>query len=133
MNETNLNGPITLAVTPAAGLLDEPLHIRLRGVPPDAEITVRAHLLDPGTVPWSSHAHPFQSRHCHYPGAGHLMRPPGVPASVLQGKFVLGGAGPAQARANRAAWSETLAFLGTSLGVPAGADIHAAIGGERCR
>jgi dienelactone hydrolase len=81
----------------------------------------------------AAHAHPFQSRHCHYPGAGHLMRPPGVPTSVLQGKFVLGGAGPAQARANRAAWSETLAFLGTSLGVPAGADIHAAIGGERCR
>jgi hypothetical protein len=81
----------------------------------------------------AAHAHPFQSRHCHYPGAGHLMRPPGVPTSVLQGTFVLGGTGPAQARANRAAWSETLAFLGTSLGVPAGADILAPIGGERCR
>ena len=31
MNETNLNGSITMAVTPAARLLDEPLRIRLRG------------------------------------------------------------------------------------------------------
>jgi hypothetical protein len=81
----------------------------------------------------AAHAHPFPSRHCHYPGAGHLMGPPGVPTSALQGKFVLGGAGPAQARANRAAWSETLAFLGSSLGLSAGAEAHAAIGGERCR
>ncbi len=56
MNVTNLNGSITMAVTPAAGLLDEPLRIRLRGAPPDAEITVRAHLLDPAAVTWSSHA-----------------------------------------------------------------------------
>jgi hypothetical protein len=36
----------------------------------------------------------------------------GVPTSVLSGAFELGGSGPMQARANRAAWTETLAFLG---------------------
>jgi dienelactone hydrolase len=79
----------------------------------------------------AAHHHPFRSRHCHYPGAGHLMRPPGLPTSVLQGKFALGGRGPTQAGANRAAWSETLAFLGTTLGVPSRADAVAAVGGER--
>jgi hypothetical protein len=34
------------------------------------------------------------------------------PTSVLAGAFELGGTGPMQARANRAAWTETLAFLG---------------------
>jgi acetyl esterase/lipase len=58
------------------------------------------------------HRYPFPFRHCRYPGAGHLMRPPGVPTSVLAGAFELGGIGAMQARANRAAWSETLTFLG---------------------
>jgi len=59
-----------------------------------------------------AHRYPFRFRHCRYPGAGHLMRPPGVPTSVLSGAFELGGTGPMQARANRAGWTETLAFLG---------------------
>lgn len=59
-----------------------------------------------------AHRYPFRFRHCRYPGAGHLMRPPGVPTSVLSGVFELGGTGPMQARANRAAWTETLTFLG---------------------
>jgi len=55
---------------------------------------------------------PLRVRHCRYAGAGHLMRPPGMPTSVLSGAFELGGHGPMQAHANRAAWTETLAFLG---------------------
>ena len=60
------------------------------------------------------HAHqcPLRLRHCRYAGAGHLMRPPDVPTSVLSGAFELGGTGLMQARANRSAWNETLVFLG---------------------
>jgi dienelactone hydrolase len=64
----------------------------------------------------AAHRHPFASRHLQYPDAGHLMRPPGVPTSVLEGKFVLGGTPAAQAAANRAAWLETVTFLRESLG-----------------
>jgi BAAT / Acyl-CoA thioester hydrolase C terminal len=64
----------------------------------------------------AAHKHPFASRHVHYPNAGHLMRPPGVPTSVLDGKFALGGTAAGQASANRAAWLETVAFLQESLG-----------------
>jgi bile acid acyltransferase/acyl-CoA thioester hydrolase-like protein len=64
----------------------------------------------------AAHQHPFTSRHVHYPNAGHLMRPPGVPTSVLDGKFALGGTPAGQAAANRAAWLETVAFLLESLG-----------------
>jgi acetyl esterase/lipase len=64
----------------------------------------------------AAHKHPFTSRHLHYPNAGHLMRPPGVPTSILDGKFALGGKPPSQATANRAAWLETVAFLRESLG-----------------
>jgi dienelactone hydrolase len=64
----------------------------------------------------AAHKHPFTSRHVHYPNAGHLMRPPGVPTSVLDGKFALGGTPSGQAAANRAAWLETVAFLVESLG-----------------
>jgi len=63
----------------------------------------------------AAHEHPFSSRHVHYPNAGHLMRPPGVPTSVLDGKFALGGKPPSQATANRAAWLEAVAFLRESL------------------
>ena len=64
----------------------------------------------------AAHNHPFTSRHLHYPNAGHLMRPPGVPTSILDGKFALGGTPAGQAAANRAAWLETVAFLLESLG-----------------
>ena len=63
----------------------------------------------------AAHEHPFSSRHVHYPDAGHLMRPPGVSTSVLDGKFALGGKPPGQATANRAAWLEAVAFLRESL------------------
>jgi hypothetical protein len=73
--------------------------------------------------------HPFRSRHCRYPRAGHLMRSPGVPTSVLHNNtFAFGGDGPAQAHANRAAWQETIAFLRASLGFPSATDAPAAIG-----
>jgi dienelactone hydrolase len=75
-----------------------------------------------------AHGHPFASRHCHYVSAGHLMRAPGVPTTVLHGRFALGGNGPAQASANRAAWSETLAFLTMSLGLRSDVDDTATIG-----
>jgi len=64
----------------------------------------------------AAHKHPFPSRHVHYPNAGHLMRPPGAPTSVLDGKFALGGTPAGQAVANRAAWLETVAFLLERLG-----------------
>ncbi len=76
----------------------------------------------------AAHAHPFASRHCHYASAGHLMRAPGVPTTVLQGRYALGGNGPAQASANRAAWSETLAFLATTLGLRSEVDDVATVG-----
>ena len=75
----------------------------------------------------AAHRHPFKSRHVHYANAGHLMRPPGVPTSVLDGKFALGGTPASQAAANRAAWLETVAFLRESLGSssPIGQPINA--------
>jgi uncharacterized protein len=63
-----------------------------------------------------THGHGFVSRHLHYPGAGHLMRPPAVSTRVLQGKFAMGGEPHAQATANRRAWSATVAFLAAALG-----------------
>jgi dienelactone hydrolase len=80
----------------------------------------------------AAHAHPFRSRHCRYPGAGHLMRPPGVSTHALHNAFSFGGERRAQAIANRAAWSETLAFLANSLGVAAGVNEPALTGGARC-
>ena len=67
----------------------------------------------------AAHEHPFASRHVHYVNAGHLMRPPGAPTGILDGKFVLGGTPTGQADANRAAWFETMAFLRGSLDAPA--------------
>jgi dienelactone hydrolase len=78
-----------------------------------------------------THRHRFHFRHCRYPGAGHYMRTPGVPTSVLRGSFELGGNGAAQAAANRAAWAETLAFLETSLCGRSNAAEPATIGGTR--
>ena len=55
LRETDETAP-TLTVTPAVGLIDEPLQIVIRRLPPGAAVTVRAHLLDHRGVPWSSHA-----------------------------------------------------------------------------
>jgi dienelactone hydrolase len=54
-NETDGSGP-TMTVTPGVGLIDEPLHIVVRRLPPGAAVTVRARLLDHQGVPWSAHA-----------------------------------------------------------------------------
>ena len=78
-----------------------------------------------------THRHRFHFRHCRYPGAGHYMRTPGVPTSVLRGAFELGGNGGAQAAANRSAWAETLTFLETSLCAHSDAAEPVAIGGTR--
>lgn len=77
--------------------------------------------------------HPFASRHLHYPNAGHLMRPPGVPTSVLDGKFAFGGKQPDQAAANRAAWLETVAFLRETLGRPSPIAETTTVGSSPCR
>ena len=76
-------------------------------------------------------AHPFASRHCRYPGAGHLMRPPGVSTSVLQNRFAFGGHAPMQAAANRAAWTETLTFLQATLGMRSWCDAPDVMGEVR--
>jgi len=75
--------------------------------------------------------HPFPSRHLVYPGAGHLLRTPGVPTSVLQNMFAFGGEPAAQAAANDMAWTATLAFLSESLAPSARVDALAATGGQR--
>jgi dienelactone hydrolase len=75
--------------------------------------------------------HPFPSRHLHFPGAGHLMRSPGVSTRVLHGKFAFGGESTAQAKANRTAWAATLSFLAETLRLDANADALAAAGGQR--
>ena len=75
-----------------------------------------------------AHGHPFRSRHCRYQRAGHLMRPPGVPTSVLHNMMAFGGDGPAQAAANRAAWRETVAFLRASLGLHSKTDAPTMVG-----
>ena len=80
----------------------------------------------------AAHNHPFDSRHVHYPDAGHLMRPPGVPTGVLDGKFALGGTPPAQAAANRAAWIETVTFLRQSLGRPSLVTAATTAGSSTC-
>jgi dienelactone hydrolase len=79
----------------------------------------------------NAHGHPFDSRHCRYPGAGHLMRTPGVPTSTLENRFAFGGYPSAQAAANRAAWSESLSFLHASLDVRLAPDTAVAVGGSR--
>lgn len=80
-----------------------------------------------------AHEHPFTSRHLHYPNAGHLMRPSGVPTSVLDGKFAFGGEPPAQATANRAACLETVAFLRESLGRSLPIARATTVGSSPCR
>src|SRR5262245_39128683 len=47
---------IRMTVTPAAGLVDEPLRIRVRGMPPVSKVTIRAQLHDERGVLWSSDA-----------------------------------------------------------------------------
>src|SRR5262249_45382609 len=81
----------------------------------------------------AARAHPFRSRHLHYQNAGHSMRAPGVSTQILHGKFAFGGEPRAQARANREAWTETLAFLGDSLGLAQIARALTAKGGQPCR
>jgi dienelactone hydrolase len=81
----------------------------------------------------AARAHPFHSRHLHYPNAGHSMRAPGVSTQILHGKFAFGGEPRAQAQANRASWTETVSFLGETLGLRRTANGVAATGGQPCR
>jgi len=81
----------------------------------------------------TAHKHPFTSRHVRYQDAGHLMRPPGVPTSILDGKFALGGTPQGQAAANRAAWSETLAFLQESLEQSSSSAVVTTVESAPCR
>lgn len=81
----------------------------------------------------AAHAHPFTPRHVHYPNAGHLLRPPGVPTGTLDGKFALGGTPPGQADANRAAWLETVAFLRETLGRSSSVAGATTAGSSSCR
>lgn len=81
----------------------------------------------------AAHEHPFTSRHLHYPNAGHLMRPPGAPTSILDGKFAFGGTPQVQAAANRAAWKETVAFLQESLVCPSRVVAATTAGSSSCR
>lgn len=46
----------TVTVTPLTGLIDEPIRMAVRGAAPGQQATVRAHLVDPRGVSWSSHA-----------------------------------------------------------------------------
>jgi dienelactone hydrolase len=52
-----------------------------------------------------------------YPGAGHFFRPPATPTTVNRNdSLVAGGTPAASAKAQRDAWTRTLAFLKASLG-----------------
>jgi len=75
--------------------------------------------------------HRFPVHHRRYAQAGHLMRTPGIPTTVLHNTFEYGGSPAAQAAANRAAWIETVEFLRTSLGVLSTATEPATIGAAR--
>jgi hypothetical protein len=47
---------VVLNVTPAAGLIDQPLCIRMDGLPGNSFVTLRASLVDARGAPWTSHA-----------------------------------------------------------------------------
>jgi dienelactone hydrolase len=62
------------------------------------------------------HPHPY--RHVSYPDAGHLIAAPNIATTVTHGRhsvigrdFLYGGQPKAQARANRDAWAQELAFF----------------------
>ena len=72
--------------------------------------------------------HRFPVLHRRYAHAGHLMRTPGVPTTILHNTFEYGGMPSAQAAANREAWNETIAFFRSSLGAHSAAVESAAVG-----
>jgi fermentation-respiration switch protein FrsA (DUF1100 family) len=60
----------------------------------------------------AEHRHPHPFAHHRYPQAGHLLRAPCMPTSVVDAPtFALGGAPEGQALANRQAWTEVLRAL----------------------
>jgi dienelactone hydrolase len=64
----------------------------------------------------AAHGRAAGSRHLRFAGAGHVLRPPGVPTTVLRGPgLAFGGKPRDQAIADRAAWSATLEFLQSNL------------------
>jgi len=71
----------------------------------------------------AEHNHPHPSRHLTYPGAGHLISPPGLPATftasqhALAGRLLAFGGNPKDtAAACMDAWRNVLVFLKESLG-----------------
>jgi dienelactone hydrolase len=66
----------------------------------------------------AAHGHPNPYRHVSYPDAGHLLAAPNIATTVSHGRhavigrdFLYGGRPDAQARANRDAWAQALAFF----------------------
>jgi dienelactone hydrolase len=56
--------------------------------------------------------HPYPFAHHSYAGAGHLLRAPCVPTSIIDAPIMaLGGVPAGQARANRQSWTEVLRAL----------------------
>ena len=60
----------------------------------------------------AEHHHPYPFAHHRYPQAGHLLRAPCMPTSVVDAPtFALGGTPQGQALANRQAWAALLGSL----------------------
>ena len=60
----------------------------------------------------TEHRHPHAFAHHRYPSAGHLLRVPCMPTSVVDSPMMaLGGAPNGQALANRQSWTEVLRAL----------------------
>jgi hypothetical protein len=60
----------------------------------------------------AAHRHPHGFAHHRYPDAGHLLRAPCMPTSVVDSPMMaLGGAARGQALANRHSWCELLGTL----------------------
>jgi dienelactone hydrolase len=68
------------------------------------------------------HGHQYPYRHLHYPGAGHLIGPPGFPTTVNHGynpsgkvDIAYGGTAQGTAHAQADSWQKVLSFLAESL------------------
>ena len=60
----------------------------------------------------AKHHHPYPFAHHDYVGAGHLLRAPCMPTSIIDAPIMaLGGVPAGQARANRQSWTEVLRVL----------------------
>lgn len=66
----------------------------------------------------ASHGHAHPVTHVRCEGAGHHLRAPGVPAATVAPRLAMGGSLPAQAEANRTAWTEVLRTLALAADAP---------------